>query len=82
VKSQQDGILKQVVPELWKRTKKELMSCCGPFHQTMAIFNWLVLCAEVLLTKAISANTNYDPQKFESQKVPMKVILKDLCNGL
>jgi ribonucleoside-diphosphate reductase alpha chain len=28
--------------------------------------------------QAISANTNYDPSKFDDQKVPMQVLLKDM----
>jgi ribonucleoside-diphosphate reductase alpha chain len=31
--------------------------------------------------QAISANTNYDPAKFEGGKVPMKVLLKDLLSA-
>ena len=34
--------------------------------------------AEVHWTKTISANTNYDPSRFESGKVPMKQLLQDL----
>jgi ribonucleoside-diphosphate reductase alpha chain len=31
--------------------------------------------------QAISANTNYDPTKFENSKVPMRVLLKDLMTS-
>ncbi|MDQ6580486.1 MAG: hypothetical protein Q5535_05660, partial [Haemophilus sp.] len=31
--------------------------------------------------QAISANTNYDPKRFEDGKVPMKVLLKDLLTA-
>ena len=30
------------------------------------------------IDQSISANTNYDPSKFEDGKVPMQVLLKDL----
>jgi len=48
-------------PEL--NAKREFMSCGGPFHSNDGYLQLLVLCRK-LLTKAISANTNYDPQKF------------------
>ena len=38
--------------------------------------------AENLLTKLFLPNTNYDPNKFEGGKVPMKVLLKDLLERL
>ena len=31
--------------------------------------------------QTISANTNYDPSKYEGGKVPMKVLLKDLLTA-
>ena len=31
--------------------------------------------------QTISANTNYDPNKFEGGKVPMQVLLKDLLSA-
>jgi ribonucleoside-diphosphate reductase alpha chain len=33
------------------------------------------------IDQTISANTNYDPAKFDGGKVPMKVLLKDLLNA-
>ena len=33
------------------------------------------------MDQAISANTNYDPKRFEDGKVPMKVLLKDLLTA-
>ena len=41
----------------------------------------LVGIMQKFVDQAISANTNYDPQKFDAQKVPMKVILKDLLTA-
>ena len=34
------------------------------------------------MDQAISANTNYDPKRFEDGKVPMKVLLKRFINRL
>ncbi len=37
----------------------------------------LYLVGIIPVDQAISANTNYDPKRFEDGKVPMKVLLKD-----
>ena len=37
----------------------------------------LVGIMQKFVDQAISANTNYDPKRFEDGKVPMKVLLKD-----
>jgi len=78
VKSSKDGILKQVVPEyLALRNNYELLwnipSNDGYLH--------LVGIMQKFIDQAISANTNYDPNKFESGKVPMKGIIKDLLTA-
>lgn len=75
VKASKDGILKQVVPEyqnlkdnyelLWKMPNND------GYLQLVGVMQKFV-------DQAISANTNYDPTKFENSKVPMKVLLKDL----
>ena len=41
----------------------------------------LVGVMQKFVDQAISANTNYDPAKFEGGKVPMKVLLKDLLGA-
>ncbi len=33
------------------------------------------------IDQTISANTNYDPNKFEGGKVPMKMLLKDILTA-
>lgn len=75
VKSSKDGVMKQVVPEydalknayelLW-----EIPSNKGYLE--------LVAIMQKFIDQTISANTNYDPSKFESSKVPMKQLLQDL----
>lgn len=78
VKASKDGILKQVVPEferlhnqyelLWDMPNNE-----GYLH--------LVGIMQKFIDQSISANTNYDPQRFEGQKVPMKQLIKDLLTA-
>lgn len=78
VKASKDGILKQVVPDyetlgenyelLW-----DIPNMDGYLH--------LVGIMQKFVDQAISANTNYDPQRFADGKVPMKVLLKDLLTA-
>ncbi len=78
VKQSKDGILKQVVPEyerlkdnyelLWNMPNNE-----GYLH--------LVSIMQKFVDQAISANTNYDPQRFEGGRVPMRQLLKDLLTA-
>ncbi len=75
VKASKDGILKQVVPDydnlgeqyelLWDIPNND-----GYLH--------LVAIMQKFVDQAISANTNYDPKRFEGDKVPMKRLLSDL----
>lgn len=41
----------------------------------------LVGIMQKFIDQSISANTNYDPQRFEGQKVPMKQLIKDLLTA-
>ena len=41
----------------------------------------LVGIMQKFVDQAISANTNYDPNKFEGGKVPVKQILKDILTA-
>lgn len=78
IKQSKDGILKQVVPDyetlkdsyelLWSMPNNE-----GYLH--------LVGIMQKFVDQAISANTNYDPQRFEGGRVPMKQLLKDLLTA-
>lgn len=75
IKASKDGVLKQVVPEYQRLKDKyellwELKSNDG-YLQLVAIM-------QKFIDQAISANTSYDPGKYEGNKVPMKVLLKDL----
>ncbi|CNE14053.1 ribonucleotide-diphosphate reductase subunit alpha [Yersinia nurmii] len=75
IKASKDGILRQVVPE-YERLKDayellwEMPNNDGYLQ--------LVGLMQKFVDQAISANTNYDPARFPSGKVPMKQLLKDL----
>ncbi|EFX91446.1 ribonucleotide-diphosphate reductase subunit alpha [Actinobacillus ureae] len=78
VKASKDGILKQVVPEYEKlRSQYELLWDIPD----MSGYLQLVGIMQKFIDQAISANTNYDPQKFEDGKVPMKRLLADLLTA-
>jgi ribonucleoside-diphosphate reductase alpha chain len=78
VKASKDGILKQVVPE-YRRLK----------HNYELLWNIpsnegyleLVGIMQKFIDQTISANTNYDPARFEGGKVPVKQILKDILTA-
>lgn len=78
IKASKDGILKQVVPE-YERLKEqyELLWDMPNNDGYLA----LVAIMQKFVDQTISANTNYDPAKFDGGKVPMKVLLKDLLNA-
>ena len=78
IKASKDGILKQVVPEFERLKDNYELLWSIPSNDG---YLQLVGIMQKFVDQAISANTNYDPQKFESQKVPMKVILKDLLTA-
>lgn len=75
VKQSKDGILKQVVPEFERlRFDYELlwqMPSNSGYLQLVGIM-------QKFIDQAISANTNYDPKRFDGGKVPMNQLLKDL----
>lgn len=78
VKASKDGILKQVVPEFERLKDNYELLWTIPSNDG---YLQLVGIMQKFVDQSISANTNYDPQKFESSKVPMKLILKDLLTA-
>jgi ribonucleoside-diphosphate reductase alpha chain len=75
IKSSKDGVLKQVVPEYERLKDKyellwELPSNDGYLQ--------LACIMQKFVDQTISANTSYDPNKYEGGKVPMKLLLQDL----
>ena len=75
VKASKDGILKQVVPEYDRLKDNYELLWDIPSNQG---YLQLVGIMQKFVDQTISANTNYDPNKFEGGKVPMKVLLQDL----
>jgi len=75
VKASKDGILKQVVPDYENIKDNYELLWQWPNNDG---YLQLVGVMQKFVDQAISANTNYDPSKFEGGKVPMKVLLKDL----
>ncbi|QMT34437.1 ribonucleoside-diphosphate reductase subunit alpha [Conchiformibius steedae DSM 2580] len=78
VKASKDGILKQVVPELERlRHRYETLWQMGGNDGYLK----LVGVMQKFVDQAISANTSYDPQRFEGGRVPMNQMLKDLLSA-
>lgn len=75
IKSSKDGVLKQVVPEYERLKDKYELLWDLPSNDG---YLQLVGIMQKFIDQTISANTNYDPGKFENGKVPMKLLLKDL----
>ncbi|EGU31227.1 class 1a ribonucleoside-diphosphate reductase subunit alpha [Vibrio scophthalmi] len=78
VKASKDGILKQVVPDFVNlKDNYELLWNIGSNDGYLH----LVGIMQKFVDQAISANTNYDPSRFESGKVPMTKLLQDLLTA-
>ena len=75
VKASKDGILKQVVPEI--ETLKGDYELLWDIPSNKGYLE-LVGIMQKFVDQTISANTNYDPTRFEKDKVPMKQLLGDL----
>ncbi len=78
VKQSKDGILKQVVPEYERLKDKYELLWNMPNNEG---YLHLVGIMQKFVDQAISANTNYDPQRFEGGRVPMRQLLKDLLTA-
>lgn len=78
VKQSKDGILKQVVPEIERLKYNYELLWHIPDNDG---YLKLVGIMQKFIDQAISANTNYDPKRFEGGKVPMKILLKDLLTA-
>lgn len=75
IKASKDGILRQVVPDY-----ESLKGAYELLWQMPSNSGYLQLVGimQKFIDQSISANTNYDPTRFESGKVPMNQLLKDL----
>ncbi|MFU8783752.1 class 1a ribonucleoside-diphosphate reductase subunit alpha [Aliidiomarina sp.] len=75
VKSSKDGVMKQVVPEYDRLKDQYELLWQIPSNKG---YLELVGIMQKFVDQTISANTNYDPNKFEGGRVPMKQLLQDL----
>lgn len=75
VKSSKDGIVKMVVPEFEKLKEQYEYLWDMPDNRG---YLTKVAIIQKFFDRAISANTNYDPSRFEGDKVPMMTLLSDL----
>jgi len=78
IKASKDGILKQVVPEYNRLKDNYELLWDIPSNDG---YLQLVGIMQKFIDQAISANTNYDPNKFDGGKVPLKLLLKDLLTA-
>lgn len=78
VKQSKEGILKQVVPNL--DILKDNYELLWDIPNNNGYLE-LVAIMQKFVDQTISANTNYDPSKFSGDKVPMKVLLKDILTA-
>ncbi|QHQ14839.1 ribonucleoside-diphosphate reductase subunit alpha [Pectobacterium parmentieri] len=78
VKASKDGILRQVVPEY--ETLKDAYELLWEMPNNDGYLQ-LVGVMQKFVDQAISSNTNYDPSRFPSGRVPMKQLLKDLVTA-
>jgi len=78
VKASKDGILKQVVPDF--ENLKDNYELLWRIPNNTGYLQ-LVGIMQKFIDQAISANTNYDPSRFEGSKVPMQQLLKDLLTA-
>ncbi|MBR9793038.1 MAG: ribonucleoside-diphosphate reductase subunit alpha [Gammaproteobacteria bacterium] len=78
VKSSKDGVLKQVVPEYERLKDQYELLWDIPSND-----GYLQLCGimQKFVDQTISANTSYNPSKYENGKVPMRLLLKDLLTA-
>ncbi|UQB42915.1 ribonucleoside-diphosphate reductase subunit alpha [Thiomicrospira microaerophila] len=75
VKASKDGILKQVVPGF--KDIKDQYELLWRIPDNKGYLQ-LVGIMQKFVDQAISANTNYDPAKFEADRVPIKQVLQDI----
>jgi ribonucleoside-diphosphate reductase alpha chain len=78
VKQSKDGLMRQVVPDFAELFDKYELLWDIPSNE-----GYMQLCAimQKFTDQAISANTNYDPRRFDGGKIPMKQLLKDLLTA-
>lgn len=75
IKASKDGILSQLVPDFEKlKDKYELL---WDMKDNKGYLQ-LVSIMQKFVDQSISTNTNYDPERFPNNKIPMQIMLQDL----
>ncbi|QJC36675.1 ribonucleoside-diphosphate reductase subunit alpha [Enterobacteriaceae endosymbiont of Donacia simplex] len=75
IKTSKNGLLKQVVPEFLKLKKKYELLWDIPNNNG---YLKLIGIMQKFIDQSISSNINYDPHRFNKNKIPMQQLLKDL----
>ena len=75
VKQSKDGIMKQVVPDFEELKDKYELLWNIPDNKG---YLELVAIMQKFVDQTISANTNYDPSKFEDGKLPLQKMIQDI----
>ena len=78
IKTSKDGVLRQVVPEIFKYKDKYELLWDLPSNDG---YLKLVGIMQKFVDQSISTNTSYDPSKYPDNKVPMAVIIKDILTA-
>ena len=75
VKQSKDGVMKQVVPDF--ATLKDKYELLWDIPDNKGYLE-LVAIMQKFVDQTISANTNYDPSKFEDGKLPLQKMIQDI----
>lgn len=78
VKASKDGVLKQVVPEI-ERLSDRYDALWA--QENNAGYLAQVAIMQKFVDQAISANTSYQPERYNDRKVPMQLLLGDLLTA-
>ncbi|MEX0623163.1 class 1a ribonucleoside-diphosphate reductase subunit alpha [Saccharospirillum sp.] len=78
VKTSKDGVMKQVVPDI--ANLKDQYELLWQQPNNLGYLN-LVGVMQKFVDQSISANTNYDPSRFDGNKVPMQQLINDLLTA-
>ncbi len=78
IKASKDGTLAQIVPDYEELKDDYELLWNRPDNQG---YLELVAIMQKFVDQTISANTNYDPKRFEGGMVPVKQILKDILTA-
>lgn len=78
IKTSKDGVLRQVVPEISKYKNNYELLWNLP---TIDGYLKLVAIMQKFIDQSISTNTSYDPSKYQDNKVPLEVIIRDILTA-